>query len=624
MFEKFEELIEQKDFKSLKNLCDEELFSISGANSQEDHLYFEKILEYRILANNKLGLLDDEIRHTIWKMKNPFIKEIDFIDGKKIRLIESHAYMFKCDAFVNTMHLTKHFDYSKKSFSHDLLHKLGKEEIDRQIEIEAGFEKKCFLKLEHENLSAPQSFHIPAVIEDNKIDYDVLEKGIKNILEYASSKGLTKLGFVALGMETTNDISVKELIIDSIISEIQSFIKTTHYKRIPEINFLFINIHSFSLFEKAIVSYSELGRFNYLANEKLSQKQYALIRQMQTKDTEFIKELKKISYHLDEDTVVLILGETGVGKSYLAEAMHNLSSRSGQKFKGINCAINTGSFLYSNVFGFNPHSFSGTSRATGESIFEAAVNGTVFLDEIGYADYEFQTALLTFLDKKTYRKAGDQKDFKADVRIVLGTNQDLENLVREKKFLPDLYERIANQAVIKIPPLRSRVNDIALFADHVISEYNKEEKNNVKITLDPKAYEFLKNQKFPGNVRQLKYYLEKKIADCKFQRINTITEAILKEDPPRAYRLDSSNSPFEILENLLKEFLSKWDSESDGKFKNDFLDPLLSKIYLHDLSGLYKKTDSYRILGIDGTRGDKGIEEKAKQYEKITEKFKNF
>ncbi len=202
---------------------------------------------------------------------------------------------------------------------------------------------------------------------------------------------------------------------------------------------------------------------------------------------------------------VLLLGESGTGKTLVARIIHEMSARADGPFVKINCAALPENLLESELFGHAKGAFTGaTEEKPGR--FEEANGGTVLLDEIAEMPISLQAKLLRFLQDKEFERLGSTKTCKVDVRIIAATNQDLPSLVEEKKFRQDLYYRL-NVFPLHLPPLRERVEDILLLISHFL-EKNSEEYNR-RLNVDDSAQKVLLEYPWPGNVRELENIIER-------------------------------------------------------------------------------------------------------------------
>jgi len=198
---------------------------------------------------------------------------------------------------------------------------------------------------------------------------------------------------------------------------------------------------------------------------------------------------------------VLIVGETGTGKELIAKAIHQNSTRRDKPYKVINCAGLNENLLESELFGHVRGAFTG-AIADRKGLLEAANGGTIFLDEIGDMSLAMQAKLLRALENGEILPVGSNEVRHVDVRVIAATNKDLKELVKEGKFREDLYYRL-NQVTIRIPPLRERREDIPLLIQHFINLANAEHGRNIQ-GITPEAMRLLVNQRWEGNVRQLK------------------------------------------------------------------------------------------------------------------------
>ncbi len=208
---------------------------------------------------------------------------------------------------------------------------------------------------------------------------------------------------------------------------------------------------------------------------------------------------KRIARSSRSEEIVLIVGETGVGKELVARSIHDHGPRSKGPFLAVDLGAVSGSLWESEVFGSVRGAFTGADRDR-PGIIESARGGTVFFDEIGEVPLDFQATLLRFLQEKEYRPVGAAIARRGEVRIIAATNRDLEKMVRDGRFREDLYYRL-NVLRIDVPPLRDRPSDIPLLARHFLGQ--AVERTSRRVWLEPSALKLLKEYSWPGNVRQL-------------------------------------------------------------------------------------------------------------------------
>lgn len=208
------------------------------------------------------------------------------------------------------------------------------------------------------------------------------------------------------------------------------------------------------------------------------------------------------------DLSVVIEGETGTGKELIAEALHENSNRAKDAFVVFDCSAFPASLLESELFGHEKGAFSGAMNRH-RGVFERADGGTIFFDELGEMDIEFQAKFLRVLETGDVRRVGGEKTFNVDVRVVAATNRNLEELVDEKKFRRDLFYRLA-KVRFRLPALRDRAEDIPLLAEHFLDLFVDTAKAKPLLTED--AVRALQAYAWPGNIRQLKNVIEKAVA----------------------------------------------------------------------------------------------------------------
>lgn len=217
------------------------------------------------------------------------------------------------------------------------------------------------------------------------------------------------------------------------------------------------------------------------------------------------------------DATVLLLGETGTGKERVARALHRLSPRSSQRFIAVNCAAIPAELLESELFGYTRGSFTGANKDR-LGLFEEANKGTLFLDEIGEMRLSLQAKLTRALEERAIRRLGESKERKIDVRVITATHRDIEAMAQNESFREDLWYRL-NVAVIRIPPLRERREDIELLATHFLRELPPMGDTRL-VGFTPAAIEAMEQYGWPGNVRQLRGAVERASVVSTAERID--------------------------------------------------------------------------------------------------------
>ena len=204
------------------------------------------------------------------------------------------------------------------------------------------------------------------------------------------------------------------------------------------------------------------------------------------------------------DISVLINGESGTGKETIPQIIHHNSKRKHNNYIAVNCGAIPEGTVDSELFGHEKGSFTGANESR-KGYFEAADNGTIFLDEIAELPLASQARLLRVLENGEFIKVGSSKAQKTNVRILAATNENMLELVKKGKFREDLYYRL-NTISIQLPPLRDRGEDILLLFNKFASDF-AEKYNTDPIKLDNEAVEAINNYQWPGNIRQLKNFV---------------------------------------------------------------------------------------------------------------------
>ena len=238
------------------------------------------------------------------------------------------------------------------------------------------------------------------------------------------------------------------------------------------------------------------------SNKQSKQTKYDIVG-----ESKKILELKQIIEKISPTNArVMILGPNGSGKELVARQIHNNSLRSDGPFIEVNCAAIPSELIESELFGHLKGSFTSAHKdRVGK--FEAANNGTIFLDEIGDMSLSAQSKVLRAIQESKIQKVGSEKDIFVDSRIIAATNKDLKTLIKENKFREDLYHRIA-VIELNVPKLDDRRDDIILLVDHFLEQLSNANDNGI-FTMDSKAVKLLTTFSWKGNVRELRNVIER-------------------------------------------------------------------------------------------------------------------
>ncbi len=273
---------------------------------------------------------------------------------------------------------------------------------------------------------------------------------------------------------------------------------------------------------------------------------------------------------------VSIYGETGTGKELVAKSIHHASARSKKPFVAVNVTAIPKELIESEMFGHEKGAFTGANnRRIGR--FEEANRGTIFLDEIGDMDLNMQSKLLRVLQEEEVVRVGGNENVKLDVRVIVATHKNLQELVRKGEFREDLYYRLLGLP-IHLPPLRERGSDIALLARFFVDEFCQKNKMG-KLSISSKAIEKLQKYPFPGNVRELKAIME-------LAAVMTNTDMIEENDI--TFSTASSSQDFLYEETTLDEY--------NKRIINHFLQKYDNKVRLVADKLAIGKTTIYRLM----------------------------
>ncbi|WP_432661906.1 sigma 54-interacting transcriptional regulator [Wukongibacter baidiensis] len=281
-----------------------------------------------------------------------------------------------------------------------------------------------------------------------------------------------------------------------------------------------------------------------------------------------LKELMKFIERIaNVDSTVLILGESGTGKSHIAKHIHQMSKRRDKPFITINCATIPEHLLESELFGYSPGAFTGAKKSGKTGLVELADGGTLFLDEIGELHSNLQAKFLELIQERHFTPIGEVKPQKIDVRIISATNRDLKKLVKEKKFREDLYYRL-KVVEIEVPSLRERPEDIRALIYFFLNKFDKQ--YNFCHTISEECIKLLENYTWKGNIRELQHIIE--------QLVVTVSDTLIEPSHLPRYFHENGDSQFNIgfdklipldlaIETLEKELILKAYKELGSSYK---------------------------------------------------------
>ncbi|MBO6532604.1 MAG: sigma-54-dependent Fis family transcriptional regulator [Muricauda sp.] len=250
----------------------------------------------------------------------------------------------------------------------------------------------------------------------------------------------------------------------------------------------------------------------------------------------------------DNRATVLVSGESGTGKELVARAIHYSGKFARAPFIAVNCGAIPEGLLEAELFGYTKGAFTGANENR-DGFFQAAQNGTIFLDEIGNAPLGAQNRLLRVLQEKEVTKVGSQKAEKLEVRVIAATNSDLEELIRKKTFREDLFYRLS-VVTVEVPPLRERPSDIPLLVEQFLQKYGLEYKDRF-VRISDEALEVLKRYSWPGNIRELENVVQRAVIMCDGEITLQHLPDVLK------YKIDFPKKGFKTLHEKEKEYIEE-------------------------------------------------------------------
>lgn len=295
---------------------------------------------------------------------------------------------------------------------------------------------------------------------------------------------------------------------------------------------------------------------------------------------------KEIEKAAQVSAPVLLLGETGTGKTMTAQAIRSRSSRSEDPMIAVNCGAIPAELMEAELFGYESGAFSGASEKGKPGMFEMADGGTLFLDEVAELPLHMQVKLLHVLDGDGYRRVGGTKQYKPDVRIIAATNKSFPALLRSGEFREDLYYRL-RVIVVNIPPLRHRLEDIPALATHFLDQANV--KYNLHKTMEPMVMNILMANPWPGNVRELRATIELMAAMSEGDMITVadLPAHLLPEDGP--VTVEEENRPLkEALEELERRMITNALIKGKSTYK-------AAKLLQVSQSSVVRKAQRYKI-----------------------------
>ena len=301
-----------------------------------------------------------------------------------------------------------------------------------------------------------------------------------------------------------------------------------------------------------LLRYQELG----VSRLKESRQQRSKLDDFSSESPAMCRLLELARRVADTDTSLLVLGETGVGKEWLARAIHTEGPRTAAPFIAVNCAAVPETLLESELFGHERGAFTGAVRAR-RGCFELAHRGTLFLDEIGDVPVHLQVKLLRALQEREIQRLGAERSIRVDVRVIAATNRDLEQAIEAAQFRPDLFYRLS-VVTLTIPPLRERREDIVPLVENYLEDFRQQMGRLDIEGIEESALGAMCDYEWPGNVRELINVVERATLLCDADVISHehLPDAIagrFRAYPPTTATEDSAGSFGKLMDGTLVE-----------------------------------------------------------------------
>ncbi|HEX2659420.1 MAG TPA: sigma-54 dependent transcriptional regulator [Polyangia bacterium] len=297
-----------------------------------------------------------------------------------------------------------------------------------------------------------------------------------------------------------------------------------------------------------------------------------------------------LSRAASKDATVLLEGETGTGKEISAEAIHRSSRRRDKPFLVVDCGAIPAQLLESELFGHERGSFTGAVGSR-PGVFEAAAGGSVFLDEIGELALDLQPKLLRVLERREVRRIGTNQHIPVDVRLIAATNRSLKSEVEAKRFRADLYYRLA-VVEVRLPPLRERTGDLPLLVDHIADALGPLDEESARELRSPEFQSKLGDYDWPGNIRELRNFLERCVALGDFRPPKSSRPAVV---PQPAAAAPLSSRP-------LREAREEWTNAFEKRYLEELLAAHDNRVSAAARAAGVDRIYFYRLLWKHGLR----------------------
>ncbi|MCF6236483.1 MAG: PEP-CTERM-box response regulator transcription factor [Gammaproteobacteria bacterium] len=269
-------------------------------------------------------------------------------------------------------------------------------------------------------------------------------------------------------------------------------------------------------------------------NRQLIQKSGGALQNVISNSPQMLKVCRTVEKIAPCDITTLILGASGTGKELIARALHDLSTRSENRFVTINCAAIPDALLESELFGYEKGAFTGATKQTIGKI-EHANGGTLFLDEVGDLPLPLQAKLLRFLQERVIERLGGNSEISVDVRVVCATHQNITSMIEKETFREDLYYRIS-EVTINVPPLNERQGDAVLIARTTLEKFSTQYSRKLR-GFSQDALSAIDAYRWPGNVRELENRIKRAVIMCDGNQVTADDLELSIEESPAPFNL---------------------------------------------------------------------------------------
>lgn len=504
--------------------------------------------------------------------------------------------------------------------------------IQPDVEIEEDDNFLAFLSEAGEYMNGGSIQDYPLIYlrgysKDNKINLKRTVDGLNNALDgLVEDQKENIVIYFPVNWFAISESMLFLTLFSTLISTLLFIINTElQYGKLISIYWVFDQTKIVSLFKKVVAK----ARIIRVQSQLIEGTINRLKKKAITNNDNYVKQLKTIAHIIDEaDVPILLTGETGVGKSFLARIIHEESSRKG-KYISVNCSNILDELAESELFGHEKGSFTGAYQKKIGKV-EAARGGTLFLDEIDRASKKVRDTLLTFIDTKEFTVVGQTKSSTSDVRLIFGSNKDFKKLIKEKAFEDDFLNRI-DERIITIPPLRDRKEDIPSIVDFILDDLNNKKNTDISISID--IISKLTQLPLKGNIRDLNKIIKYGFYEANFHDKYGVIS--LDQYKDFSFSNNELSAEFYQLIGLAKMFMMNFkfledkikldDGEKFNLIKN-FIMPIFAEIYLseiyQDKNSVWREQNATSISGSSLDRGnDATIKKRAKEFLKIKNLF---